>query len=50
MDTIWNCAFGIDTNLQHDTKNPYFYRAEEIFKRSANLTLQMYLGGKLSKY
>lgn len=50
MDTIWNCAFGIDTDLQNDLNNQYFYRAEQIFKRSADLNFPMYLGGNLNNF
>jgi thromboxane-A synthase len=31
MDTIWNCAFGIDINPQEDVNNPYFKRSQEAF-------------------
>lgn len=31
MDTIWNCAFGIDINPQEDVNNPYFKRSQDAF-------------------
>lgn len=32
MDTIWNCVFGFDINLQIDRNNEYLTKSEEIFK------------------
>lgn len=31
MDSIWNCAFGIDTDIQKNAKNEYFDRCEAMF-------------------
>nr|AHL88984.1 cytochrome p450 3045C1 [Brachionus koreanus] len=31
MDSIWNCAFGIDTDIQKNVKNEYFDRCEAMF-------------------
>ena len=32
MDTIWNCAFGLDINLQVDRNNEYLTKSEAVFK------------------
>jgi hypothetical protein len=32
MDTIWNVAFGVDTDMQNDMDNEYFYRCEKQFE------------------
>nr|QUF59379.1 cytochrome p450 CYP3045C2 [Brachionus angularis] len=44
MDSIWNCAFGIDIDLQNDSKNDYFDRCESVFRQTSDLTLYAYLG------
>lgn len=44
MDSIWNCAFGVDINVQFEKENDYFYKCEEVFKLSAYLNLPQYLG------
>jgi cytochrome P450 len=48
MDAIWNCAFGVDINSQYDLDNPYFFKAEKVFRNSADFTWLMYLGGRHS--
>ena len=30
MDTIWNCAYGIDINSQDEPENKYFHAAEKV--------------------
>ena len=37
MDSIWNCAFGVDINIQYERENEYFKKCEELFKSFANL-------------
>lgn len=33
LDAIWNCAFGIDINIQESEDDIYFYKkCEEFFK------------------
>lgn len=44
MDTICNVAFGIDKDIQNDTKNEYFLKAEDVFKRMVDLNLLSYIG------
>ncbi|CAF0718008.1 unnamed protein product [Brachionus calyciflorus] len=44
MDSIWNCAFGVDINMQYEKENDYFNKCEEVFRLSANMILPQYLG------
>nr|QEV83808.1 cytochrome P450 [Brachionus rotundiformis] len=44
MDSIWNCAFGVDINMQYEKDNLYFKKCEEIFLRTLELSLAEYLG------
>ena len=46
MDTIWNCAFGLDIDLQHNPQNPYFVNCEKVFASISQLNLPSYLGSK----
>ena len=32
MDTIWNCAIGLDIDLQNDLDNVYFKQSERVFQ------------------
>ena len=32
MDTIWNCAFGLDIDLQNDIDNLYLYHSDRVFE------------------
>jgi hypothetical protein len=48
MDTIWNCAFGLDIDLQNDPNNPYLEKSEAVFRNSINFTKPMYLGSNLN--
>lgn len=41
MDTIWNCAFGLDIDLQNDLQNDYFLKSEAIFKTKNSKTTNM---------
>nr|AHL88986.1 cytochrome p450 3045C3 [Brachionus koreanus] len=50
MDSIWNCAFGVDINMQFEKKNDYFSKCEEVFKYSFNLILPQYLGVYLHEF
>ncbi|CAF3502318.1 unnamed protein product [Rotaria sp. Silwood1] len=31
MDTIWSCAFGIDTDMQNNINNPYLIYSQTVF-------------------
>ena len=44
MDSIWNCAFGVDINMQYEKDNLYFQKCEEIFLKTLNLSFAEYLG------
>ena len=33
MDSIWSCGFGLDTNVQNDSNDPYLYQAQRLFAR-----------------
>lgn len=39
MDTIWNCAFGLDIDLQNDPENPYLINSNSHFKAFENFSL-----------
>lgn len=45
MDTIWNCAFGYDIDLQNNPNNSYFYKCEGVFRQGLELRFVNYLGG-----
>jgi hypothetical protein len=44
MDTIWNCAFGVDIDLQHNPDNEYYKKSEELFNTTWQLRTQNFLG------
>ena len=48
MDTIWNCAFGLDIDVQNQPDNKYFTSCELVFSNSWKLNFQSYLGSKIS--
>jgi hypothetical protein len=37
MDTIWNCAFGIDIDVQNNPENEYFTKCEKVFANTEKL-------------
>ncbi len=39
MDLIWRCCFGITTNMQNDSNDPYLKRSQEVFARENNTFL-----------
>jgi hypothetical protein len=47
MDTIWNCAFGIDTDTQNELNNQYYEKSEKVFRNSVDFTMPLYLGSKV---
>nr|UOU03265.1 cytochrome P450 3045C6-3 [Brachionus rubens] len=49
MDSIWNCAFGVDTNIQYEKENEYFTKCESIF-RNLDITLPGYLGAYFHEF
>nr|QUF59378.1 cytochrome p450 CYP3045C1 [Brachionus angularis] len=44
MDSIWNCAFGVDINMQFETENEYFNKSEIIFKNTIDLNFFEFIG------
>ncbi|CAF0750463.1 unnamed protein product [Brachionus calyciflorus] len=44
MDSIWNCAFGIDLNMQYEKENEYFNKCEAVFRGSGGIGWPIYLG------
>ncbi len=44
MDTIWNCAFGLDIDVQNQPNNDYFTKCEQVFSNSWKFNFPMYLG------
>ncbi len=50
MDTIWNCAFGYDIDVQNQPDNPYFHRCEQVFADNVELKLINYIGSKKYKF
>lgn len=44
MDSIWNCAFGVDIDLQNNHENLYYHKCEKVFKQGLEFRLLNYLG------
>jgi hypothetical protein len=44
MDTIWNCAFGLDIDVQNQPDNEYFTNCELVFSNTWKLDFRRYLG------
>jgi hypothetical protein len=47
MDSIWNCAFGVDIDLQNNLSGPdnmYYHKCEKVFKQGTELVFVNYLG------
>jgi cytochrome P450 len=45
MDTIWSCAFGLDTDMQNNINDPYLIHSQEIFmdKFRLNIILALFI-------
>ncbi len=39
MDSIWNCAFGMDIDLQNNPDNLYMHNSENIFRKVTHPTV-----------
>lgn len=51
MDTIWNCALGLDIDLQNDLDNIYYKKSESVILFTQNLNkLLIASSKKLYKY
>ena len=48
MDVIWNCAFGVDLDCQHNPSNKFFVSALEIFDENQNFKLDSRLSSNHS--
>ena len=47
MDTIWNCAFGIDINCQENpNENIFFTKAISVFQQANGFYLPLAMTGK----
>lgn len=43
MDIIWNCAFGVNTDIQHTQKNPFYEKCEAVEEYFAEFSILMQL-------
>ncbi len=43
MDTIWNCAFGIDIDIQNNPENEYFTKCETVFSNTEKQNIFTFL-------
>ena len=47
LDAIWNCAFGIDINIQESDNDIHYYKkCEEMFSLSESTHIFSFFGGK----
>lgn len=44
MDSIWNCAFGVDVDFQRN-ESDYFSKCETIFRNFEKLNIFSFVGG-----
>ena len=47
MDSIWNCAFGVDIEMQNNTNNQYFIKCEQVFQQQHQMHAIFYMGSKI---
>jgi hypothetical protein len=47
MDTIWNCAFGIDIDIQNNPENEYFTKCEKVFSNTEKQNLFTFLSSNI---
>lgn len=46
LDVIWNCAFGVDIDVQQSDKGMgYYYKCEEFFKNQEAINIFSFVGG-----
>lgn len=50
MDTIWNCAVGIDIDCQHNLNDPYLAKSLLVFKDLENLKFAFIVTTYLSEF
>lgn len=47
MDTIWNCAFGVDIDVQQSERDiDYFRKSEQFFINTESLNIFSFIGSK----
>lgn len=39
MDSIWSCAFGLETDMQNNTDDPYLINSQRVFQEELRLDL-----------
>lgn len=44
MDSIWNCAFGVDIDFQNNSENVYFKRCEALFEFLSKPNILSFIG------
>lgn len=51
MDSIWNCAFGLDINCQYDDSKyvSFYHKSRGVFKDLAEYTFPMYVASEYLK-
>ena len=49
MDTIWNCAVGIDIDCQHNLNDPYLAKSLLVFKDLEDLKFAFIVTSKYLK-
>ena len=49
MDTIWNCAVGIDIDCQHNLNDPYLAKSLLVFKDLEDLKFAFIATSKYCK-
>ena len=46
LDVIWNCAFGVDIDVQQSDEGiGYYYKCEEFFKNHEAINIFSFVGG-----
>ena len=50
MDSIWNCAFGVDIDFQNNSDNVYFKRCEALFEFLSKPNILSFIGSKQSNF
>ena len=47
MDTLWNCTYGMDIDVQNNPQNEYFHAAEKVFIEAHQFKVFKFLSGFL---
>jgi cytochrome P450 len=43
MDTIWSCGFGVDTDMQNNSNDPYLVHSQQVFEEKLQLDVLLAL-------